>query len=263
MSPGDPARDADSRSDDVAIAARHLHLVIPSEAEWRSRGAQSRDPLKLATMALALLLVLTACAHRGAPEVETAPKGHRERGVASWYGHPYHGRPTASGEIYDQDGLTAAHRTLPFGTVVRVTRRDTGARVTVQVNDRGPFIRGRIIDLSRAAAREIGLEVDGVAPVVVEVVGREEAHRPKPAPPPPYDAEDRCFWVQVGAFGDPDNARRVHAELVAMGERPVIIEAPGGLERVRVGPYDTERAADKALGPIRRRWPKAAVVPCG
>ncbi len=90
-----------------------------------------------------------------------------ERGMASWYGEQFHGRRTASGEPFDKHEFTAAHKTLPFGTLVRVRHARTGKEVTVRINDRGPFTRGRVIDLSRAAASAIGLMQTGVAPVLV------------------------------------------------------------------------------------------------
>jgi rare lipoprotein A len=93
-----------------------------------------------------------------------------ESGIASWYGAPYHGQRSASGEIYDQEKLTAAHRTLPFGTRVRVHRAGREESVVVRINDRGPFVKSRIIDLSRAAAVRLGMTDRGVAPVIVEVV---------------------------------------------------------------------------------------------
>ena len=93
-----------------------------------------------------------------------------ERGIASWYGAPYHGQRSASGEIYDQEKLTAAHRTLPFGTRVRVRRLDRDGSVVVRINDRGPFVKSRIIDLSHAAAAQLGITCDGVAPVTLELV---------------------------------------------------------------------------------------------
>ena len=93
-----------------------------------------------------------------------------ESGIASWYGAPYHGQRSASGEIYDQEKLTAAHRTLPFGTRVRVHRADRDESVMVRINDRGPFVKSRIIDLSHAAAVRLGMTEGGVAPVIVEVV---------------------------------------------------------------------------------------------
>jgi rare lipoprotein A len=93
-------------------------------------------------------------------------------GTASWYGAQHHGRRTASGERFDKNGMTAAHRSLPFGTKVRVTNRRNGSSVVVRINDRGPFTRGRIIDVSRSAAQALGMVKSGTAPVVVEVVGR-------------------------------------------------------------------------------------------
>ena len=95
-----------------------------------------------------------------------------EIGIASWYGAPYHGQPSASGEIYDQEKLTAAHRTLPFGTRVRVRRLDREGSVVVRINDRGPFVKSRIIDLSHAAAVRLGMTDGGVAQVTLEVVGK-------------------------------------------------------------------------------------------
>lgn len=93
-----------------------------------------------------------------------------EKGLASWYGAPYDGRASASGEIYHQEELTAAHRTLPFGTLVRVRRLDNHKSVVIRINDRGPFIQSRVIDLSRAAARRLGMKSAGLAPVRLEVV---------------------------------------------------------------------------------------------
>ena len=93
-----------------------------------------------------------------------------EEGIASWYGNEYHGRITASGEVFDQEAITAAHRTLPFGTLVHVTNLRNHRTVVVRINDRGPFIRGRIIDLSRGAARELNMLHDGVVPARIEVL---------------------------------------------------------------------------------------------
>jgi rare lipoprotein A len=183
-----------------------------------------------------------------------------EKGLASWYGEPYHGRRTASGEVYDMHEMTAAHRTLAFGSVVRVRRRDTGAEVDVRVNDRGPFIEGRIIDLSFAAAKRIDLVVDGVAPVKIRLIGHQTppSSRETPAPDP-----DTCFWVQVGAFGDSGNARRAESELERSGEEAVVLEGLDHLWRVRVGPFDTKKAAERARNRVTDAWPGAHVLPCG
>ena len=100
-----------------------------------------------------------------------APVGFKQTGEASWYGQDFHGKPTASGEPYDMWAHTAAHRELPFGSVVRVTHLGTGANTVVRINDRGPFAHGRIIDLSLAAARDLGLDRAGVGRVRIEVIG--------------------------------------------------------------------------------------------
>src|SRR5512134_2137213 len=117
-----------------------------------------------AAAALAATL-LGGCA---APRPREGRPTWREAGLASWYGADFHGRRTANGERYNMYAMTAAHKTLPLGTPVTVTHRESGRRVRVRVNDRGPFVAGRIIDLSYAAARALGSADDGVVPVIVE-----------------------------------------------------------------------------------------------
>jgi rare lipoprotein A len=126
--------------------------------------------------AVAVVALAAACAHgprpeeppRAPPRAERRPAGSAEVGVASFYGHRFHGRLTASGARYDMHALTCAHPSAPFGTRLRVTELETGRAVVVTVNDRGPFARGRIVDLSLAAARALGLVERGVARVRVE-----------------------------------------------------------------------------------------------
>jgi len=120
-----------------------------------------------------------------------------ETGIASWYGHPFHGRATTSGEIYDMEQMTAAHRTLPFGTMVRVHDLDNQKTVDVRINDRGPFVDGRIIDLSHAAARAIEMIGPGIANVRLEILSQP----PQLAP--------ALFGVQVGAFRNRENAEHL------------------------------------------------------
>src|SRR5579884_2306404 len=127
----------------------------------------------------------------GATALGGIPEPYTETGVASWYGHPYHGRPAANGEIYDMEKLTAAHRTLPFGTWVEVRNLENNKVVTVRITDRGPFVHGRIIDLSRAAAMQIGMLGPGLAKVRLRVV----------TPPQELPAVN-LYAVQVGAFQD-------------------------------------------------------------
>ncbi len=223
-----------------------------------------------ARLFLAVSLALaSACASSGPKTVPMEPtktrsKGWTEKGDASWYGKPYHGRKTASGETYNMHDMTAAHRSLPFGTVVRVQRRDTGAEVEVRVNDRGPFIKGRIIDLSFAAAKVIGLDRDGVAPVKLKVLG---SSRPK-APPekqPVLGAEDSdtCFWLQVGAFASAENAQGAVRRLKKDGEKALAMEGPDGIERVRVGPFPSRHEVVKARERLLDRWPSSRIVRCG
>ena len=132
---------------------------------------------------------------RAARPAPAAPVGTAEVGIASWYGHPYHGRHAANGEIYDMEKLTAAHRTLPFETWVRVRNTTNNKTIEVRINDRGPFVDGRIIDLSHAAAEAIDLIRPGIAKVRVEVIGR------------PPNAQRELYAVQVGVFRNEANAR--------------------------------------------------------
>lgn len=138
-------------------------------------------PFRLSLLAV-FLLALTGCA--GAAPMGTGT-GATDTGMASYYADKFDGRTTANGETFRNSELTAAHRTLPFDTMVRVTRLDTGEQVTVRINDRGPFVRGRIIDLSQRAAREINMVRDGLAEVEIEVLNGSSSER---APDPDSDS---------------------------------------------------------------------------
>src|SRR5262249_34079468 len=150
-------------------------------------------------------ITFAGCAHRKLAKAASAPglprPGYAETGIASWYGRPYHGRPAANGEIYDMESLVAAHRTLPFDTLVRVHDLDSSKSVDVRIIDRGPFVDGRVIDVSHRAARELGLIGPGTARVRIEVL-----RTPESAPP-------GVFAVQVGAFRDRRNAERVRTQM--------------------------------------------------
>jgi rare lipoprotein A len=139
-------------------------------------------------------------------------EGFRQRGLASWYGDPFHGRPTSSGEIYDMHRISAAHKILPLGTVVRVRNLDNGRELDMRINDRGPFVRGRVIDLSFAAARYLGVDVPGTAPVEVTAIGVAPS-RPGAAPVGTARLRSGPFAIQVAALGDRNSAERLAADL--------------------------------------------------
>jgi rare lipoprotein A len=173
----------------------------------------------------------------------TAPLGYTEQGNASWYGIPFHGRRSSNGEVYDMNKLTAAHRTLPFETVVRVTNLNNGKATTVRITDRGPFVDNRIIDLSQAAAREIESIGPGVVPVRLEVLGN-------------VDLSAGFFTVQVGAFRERSNAERLRDRLSA-SYSPIFIQqydAPDStFYRVRVGKLSGEEAAEQYANQLRSK----------
>lgn len=141
--------------------------------------------------------------------------GFVEEGMASWYGKKFHGRKTSNGEIYNMYAMTAAHKTLPMGVYVRVTNKLTGQRSVVRVNDRGPFVAGRIIDLSYSAAKQVGVVGPGTAPVRIEALGFRADDKPSSQPvytqPKSYDIG--TFAVQVGAFSVRANAERLATKM--------------------------------------------------
>ena len=201
--------------------------------------------------------------------------GAYEEGIASWYGDPYHGRRTANGEVYDQEKMTAAHPSLRFGVVVEVTNHTNGLRTRVRINDRGPFVGNRAIDLSRAAAREIAMLGPGTAPVRVEVVGLPG----QPAPPTtgapetpsasagsPAD-QDAGYAVQIGAFANYENALAVREQLVERALDVRLVSAPnpatsgGLLWRVLVGRRLAREEAEKLSLTLRDDFPRIFLVP--
>ena len=180
------------------------------------------------------------------------PAGTTERGIASWYGKPYHGRPAADGEIYDMEQLVAAHRTLPFQTMVRVRNLVNDKTVDVRIIDRGPFVDGRIIDLSHKAAQEIEMIGSGIAQVEITVLSA----RPVAAP--------AQFGVQVGAFRDKTNADRMEHAMAAMygAGRQAMRAGEPPLWRVLAGAEPSTEAAEVLARRIRgeQNVPQAFVV---
>ena len=161
--------------------------------------------------------------------VRPRPVGYRETGMASWYGRQFDGRPTANSETFDMYKLSAAHKTLPLPSYVRVVNRNNGKSLVVRVNDRGPFVEGRIIDLSYAAARKLGMIKDGVVPVEIELLE-----------PPRRDSR----WIQVGAYSNRRNAEDVAARLQDLRASVVMTRARGRrVNQVRLGPFAARELA--------------------
>lgn len=161
-----------------------------------------------------------------------------ETGQASWYGDPFHGRRTASGEIFDKNQFTAAHKTLPFGTVVVVRNLENSLTVTVRINDRGPFVAGRIIDLSQAAGAKIGLDHSGVARVSLHILARSPAETNPP--------QKR---IQLGSYGQSANASAARERAAAAG-LDAVLEAAGSLTRVVV--YVSPEKMAETLAALRQ-----------
>lgn len=175
--------------------------------------------------------------------------GFVERGTASWYGKKFHGRETSSGEIYNMHDMTAAHKTLPLPTYVRVENIENGKSVIVKVNDRGPFVGDRIIDLSYAAAEKLGVTSPGTAQVEISALHPNSAKRPPVRSIPLTDraAADIPLFIQTGSFGSEDNAQKMTDQLRALDETAVSVSqlqtTSGLFYRVRVGPlYGIEEA---------------------
>jgi len=192
-------------------------------------------------------------------------EGFVQEGLASWYGADFHGKRTSNGETYDMYALTAAHKTLPLGVYVKARNKRNGREVIVRINDRGPFVKDRIIDLSYTAARQLGIVDTGTAPVLIEALGYggsgggagSAAYRP----PVSYDAGS--YGIQIAAFTDNANARRMAEQMRQRYGSSSIQEAQvkGTLFfRVRVGRYESLRKAEQARSGFEREHPGCFVV---
>ncbi len=176
--------------------------------------------------------------------------GFSQVGVASWYGKDFHGKKTSNGETYNMNAMTAAHKTLPLGVYVRVYNRENGRETIVRVNDRGPFVKGRIIDLSYAAAKKLGVDVAGTAPVKIVALGyRQEGEGGKAEYKEPATYDSGNYTVQVGSFKEYANAQRLSEKLRAnFGFSEARLTDVNGemFYRVYVGKYTSLKAAESA-----------------
>ena len=230
----------------------------------------SAQRVVLLFLCLTLVLLLVACGGRRAPVVRVIEtpesrelpgwqrpyevdgirytplrdhQGYRERGIASWYGREFHGLKTSNGEIYDMYGVSAAHKTLPMGTLVEVTHLGTGKQIEVRINDRGPFAAGRVIDLSYGAARQLGTVEAGLAEV--EVVAISGSSVP---PLRTVTALNNSYAIQVAAFGVANNAHQLASRMrERFGHAQVATAVINGqaVHRVRVGDFTTLESAEQ------------------
>lgn len=199
--------------------------------------------------------------------VMDSSSGYRERGVASWYGKKFHGNLTANREPYDMYAMTAAHKSLPLPTYVRVRNLKNNKSVVVRVNDRGPFVHNRIIDLSYSAALKLDMVTSGTSLVEVEAINFDEppgarptshvaAAPPEPEPAPVSEPRDNRVFAQVGAFGDRDNADRRLAVIRSggIGTAFVVEDAAVSptLYRVRIGPIVSVEQFDLLVAELEK-----------
>lgn len=203
-----------------------------------------------------------------------------QKGIASFYSDKFEGKATASGEKYRAGRMTAAHRSLPFGTVVKVINLQNGKSVEVKINDRGPFVEGRIIDLSRAAAEELGIINQGLAEVRLEVIdavaGKESSYNlGKPSRAQDTDLAEwfeidvkgvipRGWGVQIGTFGESDNLIRMISEMKGSFSKKIVVQTSQFSDRkiykIIVGVYPSRKKAEVALNRLRDTFPDCFIV---
>ena len=216
--------------------------------------SQSYRP-RWAVLLLSTVLAGTLTTCSGVPKPAYFPGypiGFIERGVASWYGPGFHGNKTANGERYDMHQLTAAHRTLPLGSIAVVRSMSTGRQVTVRINDRGPFARGRVLDLSLAGAKALGMTGSGTDEVEFQVVAYQGRA-----------AEIGFLRVQIGSFSDQQNAVNLLERVKSLypGGRIQSVELPEGKRyRVQVGQFSKESQAEAAAAHLESTLDLQAVV---
>jgi rare lipoprotein A len=229
-------------------------------------GARTHMELPRLTCSLAIacamagMLLSAGCARRSAARLPAPARiGSSETGIASWYGVPYHGRPSASGEIFDMEKLTAAHRALPFQTWVEVTNLSNGKQVNVRITDRGPFVHRRIIDVSMAAARQLDMVRTGTARVKLKVIAA-------PVNEPPVNALDNSqipmgeYAVQAGAFSDPVRAEIFRQSLPYPDARVLPRQEGSSLWRVVVGHALSLQRATTLAAEVTRTAGQAMVI---
>lgn len=219
-----------------------------------------RGPRRPALVALSVLALIAGCSRAvvtkppGVTAPPEPPATFEEVGLASWYGAPHHGRRTASGEIYDMNQLTAAHKSLPFGTRLLVINRNTSRTAEVRVNDRGPFVKGRILDVSYAAARQLGVAAEGVFPVRLRVISLPSTKAEIPE-------GQGGFAVEAGSFVTRESAESLRAEVGGTATVAETRIADQTVYRVDLGSYSTPMQARAAAQPLAARGFPLLVAP--
>ena len=186
-------------------------------------------------------------------------KGYSAQGIASWYGQKFHGHKTANGEIYDMFAMSAAHKTLPLPSIVRVTNLQNGKQAVVRVNDRGPFHDNRIIDLSYAAALKLDVLSTGTAKVKLDVLHVDEYgvltvgnHPVIPATPLPQEDANKALFIQVTALQDEQKVNQLAHGLSTLYQVPTVTPNDGGIYRLRLGPIKDEEKANVLLNELKQ-----------
>ena len=204
--------------------------------------------MRIRTLVFSLFMIpalFCGCSH-----MNSSTTTWQQVGTASWYGKDFHGRPTASGEIYDMNGLSAAHKTLPLGTRVRVTNLDNGRRIDVPINDRGPFVGRRIIDMSYGAARQLDMVQEGLAKVHVQVIQTPRTYT-------------YSYILQFGAYTERGNAVIMADKLTDIGYLPSIeIASIRGMDfhRVRLGAFQSLKKAQAMAEAFHKKGLSCVVV---
>jgi rare lipoprotein A len=226
--------------------------------------------MKRGILVLCCLLLASACAPKKTPGIkppESKQKAYQkpytvlgqryeplqssagfvQTGIASWYGPDFHGKKTSNGETYDMHAMTAAHKTLPLGVFVKVQNRDNGREAVVRVNDRGPFVKGRVIDLSYTAAKMLGVDIAGTAPVRIEALGYRGPDADHYNALENYDAGN--YTIQIGSFKELSNAERLSGEMKrVVGFSEIQTTNINGeiFHRVYAGKYSSLKTAEEA-----------------
>lgn len=236
-----------------AFLTLHIQPILNPLPSDSSCGWRRIDSIPIRWIGLSIAFFMMAGCAGGYHRTGPVTSEHPLRGVASWYGPSFHGNPTANGELYDMWALTAAHRTLPFGTKVLVQSVETGKTVTVRINDRGPFIRGRVIDLSYGAARDLAMIGKGTDDVILTILDSPgTGHSGNLS-----NGGNEKYWVQAGSFSTLTPAVSLREQLA--NQYPQVrlktVDLPSGRwHRVQVGTFHSQEKAQTVATELENQF---------